>query len=90
MAEEEVVRLDVGVDDPHAVDELDETEQLGRQVDRDRLDDRLVRVLGQVDQIEQSTHPLVGRHQNTPVPRENDHENWTEMFKQGLHVPIRH
>ena len=48
MAEEEVVRLDVGVDDPHAVDELDEPQQLGRQVDRDRLDDPLVRILRQV------------------------------------------
>ena len=68
MAEEEVVGLDVSMDNPHAVNDLDQAEQLGGQVDGDRLDDDLVRVLGEVDQVEEGAHALPLGDQDAPVP----------------------
>ena len=39
MAEKEVVRLDVSMDNPHGVDQFDQTKQLGSQVDGNWLND---------------------------------------------------
>ena len=39
VAEKEVVRLDVSMDNPHGVDQFDQTKQLGSQVDGNWLND---------------------------------------------------
>ena len=39
MAEKEVVRFDVSMDNPHGVDQFDQTKQLGGQIDGNWLND---------------------------------------------------
>ena len=39
MAEKEVVRLDDSMDNPHGVDQFDQTKQLGGQIDGNWLND---------------------------------------------------
>ena len=68
VSDEEVVRLDVCVDHPHAVEQLYQPQELGGEVQGQRLHYGFVCVLGDVDEVEEGAHPLVLGHQHVAVP----------------------
>ena len=68
VSDQKVVRFNVSVDYPRAVEQLHQAQQLRHQVESQGLNDLFVCGLGQVDKVEERAHPLVLRYQDVAVP----------------------
>ena len=54
VTDQEVVWFNIGVDNPGAMEELHQSQQLTHQMECQRLNDLFIRRLGEIDKVEES------------------------------------